>query len=159
MQSVCKYTGLSAASVEYLNTVKPVARPFVTRLVNDFLLSEVFVETLEELVFKSAQALTIAKWSKTSAQEALGLIHNRIKFLEHSDAGGYLISADEAADLYSRQALDKTTERISSILEVVRAELSKIISESPAAEPDEIISEWSKKLDEYHLEYVQNKLG
>lgn len=122
VQSVCKYTGLSAGSVEYLHTHKASGRGFTQRLIDDVLLCSDIDADVPSLLIESAQALALSIMS-SAADEVKTEIDNRIAVMSGKDGCRYIISAHDAADLYMRKAIERTTAEIADTLDGMREDI------------------------------------
>ena len=122
VQSVCRFTGLSADSVEYLHTHKASGRGFIHRLIDDIFLSDDIDIDVPDLIIKSAQALALSIMS-SGADETKSEINNRIAVLSGKDGCQYMISARDASDLYMQKAIEKTTSEIADTLNGMREDI------------------------------------
>ncbi len=115
IQAVCRYTGLSASSAEYLHAHRASNKGFLTRLIDDILQISGIGSTVPDLVLRSAQALSLAAQASDFVETKCD-IDNRIAYASHHKGCQYVISAQDAAEFYLMQAVEITRSEVENTI-------------------------------------------
>ncbi len=115
IQAVCRYTGLSAFSAEYLHAHKASNKGFLTRLVDDIIHIRGIDSTVPDLVLRSAQALSLAAQASDFVETKCDM-DNRIAYASHHKGCQYVISAQDAAKFYLMQAIEITKSEVENTI-------------------------------------------
>lgn len=114
VQGVCRYTGLSKQSAEYLHIHKALNNGFLTRLIDDLLRIDGIDTDIPDLVLRSAQAFILSN-DDESAQTTCD-VENRLEALSIHAGKYYAITGREASEFYLSQAINTATSSIKSTI-------------------------------------------
>lgn len=115
IQVVCKYTGLSESSAEYLHARRASKTGFLTRLIDGILSETVIDEDVPFWVLQSAQAAALASVESDFAEDKCN-IENKVAYLSRAEGSQYVISARDASDFYLRRAIEVATSKVSGVV-------------------------------------------
>ncbi len=128
IQAVCRYTGLTEFSAEYLHAYKGSSKGFLTRLIDDILQIDGIGSTVPDLVFRSAEALLLAAQDSEFGETRCD-IDNRIAYASRSKGCQYVISAKNAAELYLTQAIEITKSKVESTISEMCMDAASFMAE------------------------------
>lgn len=129
IQAVCQYTGLSPSTAEVLHAYS--SSGFTTRLIDAILEADGIPTEMPEAITDSAQALVISMRNKLSDNSHIQReVNNRIAVISRNGNHDYHISAEHAADLYLKRAIDIATTNIAAVVHEMRDEIALTIVHS-----------------------------